>query len=201
MTDKLGTFAQMLNEAPYHVRQTLGEIVLPADEGELLHKELCEGCVLVKGVSNSSVKDGSATHAWAAKGMESKVLVEGVGPADGDPETIDFFCGELVGILALVCFLWALIDFYGDPEEVVGVNIHCNNDSAVKEASKVIKGRGLRTYLSVEFDIIAEIRGVVEELQWRCMEVDFKWLKGHQDEGGDDKELTRKAMLNVDCDM
>lgn len=153
------TLTQLLSDALFHVRQTLGEIVLPVDDGEQLHEELCSGCVEVKGASDSSVKDRTASHAWVVEATEDKVKVEEAGLVVGDPETMDSFHGKLIGVLALIYSLRVLLDFYGDPEEEVDVDLHCNNKSVIEEAASKISARGLKSDLKAEYEVAAEIQG------------------------------------------
>lgn len=110
--------------------------------------------------------------------------IEGAGPADGNPSYLDPFRGEFVGVLALVYIVRALLDFYGDPEETVRVKVCCDNKTFMSQAGEVVTGRGLGTYLGPEYDVRAETGDVVAELERRGVKLDFKWVKGHQDGGG-----------------
>lgn len=71
------------------------------------------GSACLRGVSDSSLKDREASQTWVWEGSEGELHLEGAGPVDRDPTYLDSFRGELVGVLALVYVLCALLDFTG----------------------------------------------------------------------------------------
>lgn len=79
------------------------------------------------GVSNSSVKDGTAGEAWILEGADDTDGIEGAGPVDEGPAFMDSFRGELVGVLAQAYILLSLGEFHGNPETEVADDFHCNN--------------------------------------------------------------------------
>lgn len=179
----------------------MGEITLPADDGEALHREICAGEVRIRAVSDASVKDGTTAHAWVFEGLSVDIRVEGAGPVDGDPLHMDSYQGEVIGALAMAYSLCAMLEYYGRPSRAVTVNFYCNNKAVSEESEIPIKGRGLKTYLGPEFDARAELQGVLADLKEQGVTVRRNWVKGHQDEEVPQEELSRELLLNIDCDV
>lgn len=90
--------------------------------------------------------------------------MEGAGPVDDDPDSMDSFRGGLIGALSLVYFVQALLDYFGDPEEQIELKVHCNNKAVNSNAGTPITGRGLKGYWKAEYDALAEIHVVEAEL-------------------------------------
>lgn len=60
----LQSFKKVLGRLPYPVWRTLGQLMLPADDGEELHGEIFSGNVVIWGGSDAFVKDSAAAFAW-----------------------------------------------------------------------------------------------------------------------------------------
>lgn len=147
------------------------------------------------------MKDGEATHAWVLEGLSTEVWVEGAGPVDADRDQVDSLLGELIGALSFVYFVQALLDFFGEPEEAVDVNLFCDNKTVIGTVGNPAEGRGLKAYLTAEFEAREEINSMIKDLESRNVHVHSRWVKGHQDKQDSDEELTREALLNIDCDL
>lgn len=68
---------------------------------------------------------------------------------------MDSFRGELIRVLALVYFVRALLDFYGDLEGRLELRLHCDKKAANNGAETLIMGRGLKAYLEAEYNALA----------------------------------------------
>lgn len=83
----------------------MGRIQLPIDDGEGLVEELWEGKFRVMFVSDGSVRAGRAAHLWVIEGWNRRHRVDGAGPCDGNPRTVDSYRAEFLGLLAMLYFL------------------------------------------------------------------------------------------------
>jgi ribonuclease HI len=100
---------------------------------------------------------------------------------------------EALGLYSIHAFIRSLIAHYNLP--TVSVEICCDNDAALKEASG--RKRRIRTSASCA-DVFRGIRSITKQLKqhrWK-----YTWVKAHMDDLLEWTELSRAQQLNVMCD-
>lgn len=171
------SFMQFLSQLPYHKQRVMGRISLSLDEGEKLADALWRGNLDVNFVSNGSVRAERAGHAWVVICDAVGTRVDGAGPCDANPDTVDSFRAEYMGLLAMGYFFRALRTYYNVPNHMRST-LRCDNKTALKRATDRSLVYGANLCMRAEFDLEWELKLVEENLG---LKFDFAHVKGHMD--------------------
>lgn len=129
-----GSFLEYVEGLPYHVQRMMGALKLPFDEAEGLAEAMKKGEVTVYYVSDGSVRNGQAAYAWVIEaGAEHRV--DGARPCNGDPEELDSFRAEYMGLLGIAYFIRAMQE-YCSFRLRRRPKLRCNNKAVIRRASK-----------------------------------------------------------------
>lgn len=139
-------------------------------------------------VSDGSFKEGRCTAAFTLRCLESQAQMVGVNALPGPLELSDSFRGELSGIVgALEVVRWLM----ATRNKVSGsIILSLDGESAIRKAND--SQNRLRPN-QASFDLLQKIR---EQLKTLSVEVDWKWVKGHQT----GKNRSVESQLNTLCD-
>ncbi len=131
-----------------------------------------------------------------------KVLCKGSGPADGDPPTITSRRSKLFGLAAMLEVLLAVkehtLALQNAVSNLVRVRIWVDSDSAIKQYRRIQGNCQLKPAFPDDADILAHVRWLLTQIQQ--YEISVEWVKSHQDEGTNWKDLPLNSCINVMVD-
>jgi hypothetical protein len=133
--------------------------------------------------------------------IEDKIVWEGGGPVDGNPDTASSKRSELFGYAGLLEFLLMIDCLLLKADDVfprTQVYTYIDNSSVVRQLKSFLLGyRPKRTYIH-DADIVSHIRWLWTQLpRFDCH---VTWVKAHQDEKTSFNLLDLPAQLNVCAD-
>jgi hypothetical protein len=120
------------------LRQICSNVTFPSDEGRGIIDLIQTTRLPLYGSSDSSMKEGRASHAWYVSTGKVEHLedpsmhIKGCGPVDGLPALLSSFRGELNGITAASVISKLLLDFHSLRQPV---HIHCDNQGVIKNCT------------------------------------------------------------------
>jgi hypothetical protein len=133
--------------------------------------------------------------------VEDKIVWEGCGPVDGNPDTASSKRSELFGYAALLEFL-LMVDYLMIPSTSVfpTTKVHTNidNSSVVKQLQDFLKGYTPKREYPHDADVVSHIRWLWTQLPRFHHEV--SWVKAHQDDKTLFHLLDLPAQLNICAD-
>ena len=151
-------------------------------------------------VSDGSAPDGKGSFAWVLSTPDGRRLAQCSGPTFG--YKLNSYRAEGYGMLSGFRFLYHMqqLHFTGTP--LKRHRLFCDNKSMVEMVVKYSKFDKVfpNSTLSSEWDIIAEIRQTLRQLQPLHPIPKIRHVKGHQDDNKPYEELDLSAQLNVDAD-
>jgi len=133
---------------------------------------------------------GASYHGWILASNISKTIAEGSGPGFGHPELLSSYRAELCGILALLYIMQRVCSHHRITSG--SMRLFCDNKSALQQSTS--EGpRGIKPFLSADYDLIALIR-----LQTTLLPISVvgEWVKGHYT--GDRREYKHDLNERVD---
>ena len=134
--------------------------------------------------------------------VKDKIVWEGCGPVDGNPDTASSKRSELFGYAGLLEFLqMMIISLMLPPEEkhpTTQVNTYINNSSVVTQLQAFLLGYRPKRAYPHDADIISHIRWLWQQLPRFNHSV--YWVKAHQDDDTSFHLLDLPAQLNVCAD-
>eukprot|EP00957_Ditylum_brightwellii_P161625 12305961-Ditylum_brightwellii.AAC.1 len=115
------------------------------------------------------------------------------GPCDSSPVLMPSYRTKLAGILVTLYFLNALCN-YSQQQVLVQLPLYCDNAAAVLTANLPTRS-GLKAHLCADYNIAAKVRKKAS-----VPNLNFSWVKAHQDKETPIANLTLAAMLNCTAD-
>jgi ribonuclease HI len=194
---------QALDERPKYQRRILGIHETFQSVIDQFHQAMTENSDHLSIIAGSDgghrEHEGQAAHAYTIRTNDDDVMIQGVGPTDGEP--MSSYRPELLGLFGVLISLEALSKTF--PQQAlrqhnkIQVEIFCDNKSAVEMSRDLSAGEHLSPIVA-EYDALAEIK----ELQRRLSQyyrITYTWIKGHQtrEEGDGDP---RGIHINNDMD-
>jgi ribonuclease HI len=137
------------------------------------------------GSFDDKIKIGTAAFQIAPSitSVEEKDSYCGATQVPGAPSDQSAYRSELAGVLAILIILQALCDAHGISEGSITLSLDSQSALAEAEGSWKLKPR------QSDFDILLDIRERTKRLP---IKVQYKWIKGHQDEPQSQSPTTKK---------
>jgi ribonuclease HI len=183
-------FATHLDSLPAWERRLLFTYTQQADtlSSTLLNSQVIIAC-------DGSMKNHRLSFGWVI-GSDTDISWTGQGPADGALPYHTSQRAELYGILAALRFLYQFTHYH---------NIHggnkillvCDNKSAIHYATPAPHQGSAIFNNHPDYDVVHEIHTTLRLLP---IQVDLKWVKGHQNQHKNAFDLPRDAQLNIIAD-
>jgi hypothetical protein len=133
--------------------------------------------------------------------VEDKIVWEGCGPVDGNPDTASSKRSELFGYAGLLEFLLMIDSLMLPPEDkhpTTQVNTYIDNSSVVTQLQAFLLGYRPKCVYPHNADIISHIRWLWQQLLRFNHRV--YWVKAHQDDDTSFHLLDLPVQLNVCAD-
>ena len=187
------TLQDHFNQLPASLQRICGHIILPDDDGIHLAQAAMDGSLL--GVSDGSVKDNKATHAWTLTTDSCDPLaMKGCGPVDGNASTLSSFRSEVQGQVALLIMITLLVRVHNVTQS--SFTSICDNQGALKRLQPLETGLRLHHHKEADADLLLTFR------QWSDTNIKrtSQWVRGHQDSLKQTADLTDIERINVDMD-
>ena len=188
-TDKLlaiasdgNSITDMIGLLPELLKQMVGKVILPNDDGLAIGEAIVEGCCL--GASDGSLikefRQQRGSHGYAiGKQDDNLEKIKGFGPSP-DSDSMSSMTTEHYGLLGLLVLLHLLCKKYllCRQECFDSVIIFIDNRTVVERSNKAQEVINLSDYGVPDQELWALTTELIEKLP---INLDIKWIKGHQD--------------------
>jgi hypothetical protein len=182
-----------LRALPQELQRIVGEVYMPADNGEAIVDALRRGDK-VYGVSDGSASKGYAAHRWKlTRRPNDPMAIRGHGPVDGIAPTA--FRAEMQGQVAVLIVSSLLVANRG----VHGAHLLslCDNQATLRRLSEYSKALRVPDQINSEVDLFLIYREWMKKRHIRCTR---QWVKGHQDRKKPLHEIEPEGILNIEVD-
>ena len=164
----------------------------------------------LQGASDGSMKHNKATQAWRMEPFQTNKLsnhyIQGAGPVDGDPHTLDSTTAERGGFLGPLWHAYTLARKYSLKQGAI--TMHIDNISSFTAGDPPQPGAGPLKHLTDDYHLKLLKQECTKCLERHNIQIHWCHVKSHQDlpkNQQKDKEgkalpLTQPALLNIDCD-
>lgn len=191
---------------PKSLRRICGKISTPPDGGIKLMNYLRDRDASLLGVSDSSIVDGTGTHAWILTTGEKEHIsdscmkIEGSGPVNGDKETMSSARGEMQGQTALAIISEAFLTEHDAKDMPI---TFFTDNQGVQQTCQHPKLHRIGHHKKANIDLQMEHVQVSQRMNFT-----HEWVRGHQDndmewntiEELNELNLSAVATLNIYCD-
>ena len=147
--------------------------------------------------SDGSVRDDTGSFGFIISTTGGQRLAKGSGPSPGaHPNS---FRSEAYGVLATMKWLQRAIVTEPPPADTT-ITHYLDNQSVIQCLDRMtwLSWRAPNQRLQPEQDVLDEIQTIVRAMP---IQIEFKWVKGHQDSGASYHLLSLPAQLNCDADQ
>jgi len=200
-----GTLHEIFASLPQSIRDIVGHISLPPDDGrDLLLTTTNNSKSHIFGASDTSFKAGKASHAWVLSSGSVDDLsnplqnISRGGVVHGHPSLLSSGRGELQGILAL-SIVADIFEMHH--ESTAPVTLICD-DKGVTNKCITLAINNLRSQRNPNVDLYINQQHLTKQNS-----ITHEWVRGHSDKGKwnsiqdlRDQGLNRDEIYNVWCD-
>ena len=194
--------AAVKEELPDYIREAIGTVILPQDNGLQLSKDLLQS----KTVSwtDGSVKDKVGAHSYTIRPQNDSEdnCIKGAGGTPGDSNTMTSLRAEHFGVFVAIIFMDIITVIHGHRNR--GRHIHYTDSKSVIMRVENNEYMTEKKYDSTDYDIWQESIKAVERAT--TVQFDLRHVKGHQRETmhkilKEQGPLSREATYNDWCDI
>ena len=187
---------------PGYIREALGTIIYPQDNGSQLSRDLLES--KTTSYTDGTVKNSVGAHAYTIRPANDNEenCIRGTGGTPGDALTMTSLRAEHFGLYVAVVLIDMITQVHG--HGTIGRHRHYTDSKSVISRVENEEYMADKNYDSTDYDIWKETIAAIE--QANCIIFDFRHVKGHQREmlhnvRKEQGPLTREATYNDWCDI
>jgi hypothetical protein len=170
---------------------------IPENMDFVIAQAICNGIAVAASNGSYDEATGIVTSGYqlCAATMELQIdnLITGANQSPGEAEDQSSYWSELAGILGVLVMVQSLCTLYEIQEGAIEVAL--DNKSAAEQSA----GDWLLRPRHWDYDMLLEIRSRLQALP---IQVNFRWVKGHQDSSppSNGRELDAWAKMNITAD-
>jgi hypothetical protein len=142
-------------------------------------------------VSDGSFKHNRGTSASILTGSNPKIRIMSVNNVPGNPDEQSAYRSELAGISGSISLIKAVCEKHDVTSGRITIGLDGERAMIAVSTSESPMAK------SPDFDLITDIRGKIASLK---IDINWKWIKGHQDKNTSVTNLDFLGKLNVKCD-
>jgi hypothetical protein len=195
------TMEEAVASAPEYVREALGTIHYPLDNGLKLSKDILLSASA--SYTDGTVKNSIGAHAYTLRSKDDRdeSCFSGTGRTPGDSTTMTSLRAEHYGVFASIVLLDIITLVHG--HDIKGTHVHHTDSKAVIDRLQGNIYMTERQYDSTDYDIWKETEEAIRRA--KNISFDIRHVKGHQREtlhthNRQQGPLTRAATYNDWCD-
>jgi hypothetical protein len=192
------TFLDYFDSCSPAIQHLVGEC--PTDEGMNNIRVALENGTPMTIFGDGSVKEGKGAHATRVYAsdeyLEDSPFVDSEAVTSGDPVSITSLRSETSSALSGLYLIWLASDYYEVPA-VAPLRFIYDNKECLRRLDTLPDFEMVADPMATDYDIWAEMSRLYQKLQ---VEIKTTHVKGHQDDGTDEADLSREAQINIIMD-
>ena len=186
-------YYDIISTLPYATRRNLGTTFITPSICNKIEHTIQKGYCLA--VSDGSCKHGIGSHSWCiTDAKEERKIICSQAPVDGPRSEMNAYRTEAFGTLAILQVLQIIHQKTGKWTNKVCIMLDCK---AILMKIKLPLLHSVRCMIDDDIDILLEIQHIIKELDDM---IEFKHIKGHQNDDIPYDQLPYPARLNCDMD-
>ena len=185
---------QIINTYPSSVRTLLQGFDFTADDGGSIANALMTGNLIA--ACDGSVKGVEATFGYIFTDKRQTFEYKGYGRVPNTHHKPTSQRAEFYGAASVVLILSILYQRYNIKHRGK-IHIYLDNKGVVEYQSQQCIQKGIKNHLASDNDLNIFIRSLLTTMD---VDITWAWVKGHQDDIAERKNLSLEANLNIDAD-
>ena len=185
---------QVIGSLPYSVQNIIQGFNVPQDDGRAIIRSLLTHSLYA--ASDGSVRSNEGAFGYLFTDGDRTYTQKGYGRVPVTQNNITSQRAEFYGAAAVVTILEVLIRRF-NIQQRCATTIYLDNRSVTEYQTQGAIKKGLKSHLASDTDIQMYIREVIDRT---TLDITWEWVRGHQDDNKDIKDLTFAEHLNIETD-